>query len=829
MAKKDHVTPEDPSRKYPNGVSGILRCRNCADFLEACIDSCIDGLDELIAVYHDCTDHTDQILLQKKKQYPRKIKVYEYKPYIFPMEMDRDTFLFAKGQLFSPEHFLSGYSNYALSKVTFRYVVKIDADQVYFTPYWKRLCNAYRSTAKNGPNWMERTTFKLYQSYIRHFTAEGIWNRLLRTVATGIYPFYFSYIEKMIRKEKIAVSLSGINLFHLDGQWMVCLGQEGAKELFPLFNGVHDTFFFELSSHTFFEKWSTEGYSPGQYRILEVMRYKGTIWEAGFLWFHLKPVMLAMEDQSQRLYTKYKKRFVPLDLLKEKPYNWFCQHYHPFFTLFEATFSYFYNVQKKRIPWEMLTFLEKQYKKNREMNQHSDRDYYLEYYEELDKRLEQFVLQWARDKQVLLGQHSVKEPLQTFLFYRLTAERKHYNQCRQKGMPVDASMKRVDAFLDIFGKEDHNAAACTSGKVLNKITEHPWYELLNPYQGQLLVYLFNERQLHYLTPLLQKLDGPVLLLSECDLPEETDLPESVMALPLDFSSEKVFNDHTFERTFPLLFHYTNTFDILLQALRPRGVVCLEGCHYQEQLLAVVAESYDIPSYGIQQGWPSMMRTGFRRLPFRYFFTWGKRFSDLWAHYNPHPRFISAGYMYEIVNRPIEKKTCVSFFLQSPCYLSDANYFNSFIMLVFTAAQAFPDVTFLVREHPEYKLDQAIIEKWKEQPNVEIVSDSLLGDVYVRSKIVVSHFSSSLMEGMLYGAIPLVFDPTTHSRYNPDVEKEGIGRIVTSSAEFINCLKELLEDNLQPLPPMELKHWFEATDTDTLENIVNFLKNTWRKD
>lgn len=46
------------TKERPLGVTGILRCQNSADFLDACIESCIEGLDELIAVYHNCTDET---------------------------------------------------------------------------------------------------------------------------------------------------------------------------------------------------------------------------------------------------------------------------------------------------------------------------------------------------------------------------------------------------------------------------------------------------------------------------------------------------------------------------------------------------------------------------------------------------------------------------------------------------------------------------------------------------------------------------------------------------------------------------------------------------
>lgn len=452
-------------------------------------------------------------------------------------------------------------------------------------------------------------------------------------------------------------------------------------------------------------------------------------------------------------------------------------------------------------------------------------DYYVEYYEELDKRLDCFIVSWGVNKKAWLNKYDLTEPLKTFLFYRLSMERDYYNQCRLQGMLINEAMERVDSFLGLFKKDNSGES---QEKELVDVKEHPWYELLNGYRGMLIVYLFNARQLQYLTPLLQKLDHPVLLLSEYDIPEETELPEYVTALTIEFSSKSSFIEKKFERHFPLIFHYANTFDILFQILRPCGVVCLEGCHFQEQLLAVVAESNGIPSYGIQQGWPSMMRTGFRRLPFRYFFTWGERFSDLWAKYNPFPKFVPGGYMYETIDGVGGEKQYVSFFLQSPCFLSDWNYFNAMIKLISGSAEEFPEVDFLVREHPEYRLEKSVVEEWKKLNNVEVVSDCKLQDVYVRTKIVVSHFSSSLMEGVLYGCVPLVYDPTVNSRYYPDVEREGLGRIAKSTEDFKTCLKELLAgEGKQPILFDKKNQWFASTGDATLRNMVAFLKNTWR--
>ena len=37
-------------------VAGIMRVKNDGVFVRACIESCIDALDELIVVHNDCTD-----------------------------------------------------------------------------------------------------------------------------------------------------------------------------------------------------------------------------------------------------------------------------------------------------------------------------------------------------------------------------------------------------------------------------------------------------------------------------------------------------------------------------------------------------------------------------------------------------------------------------------------------------------------------------------------------------------------------------------------------------------------------------------------------------
>jgi len=66
------------------GISGHLRVKNEALSIAECIDSCIDFLDELIITYNDSEDNSEEILKQYAQKYKDRIRLYHYKPYVFP-------------------------------------------------------------------------------------------------------------------------------------------------------------------------------------------------------------------------------------------------------------------------------------------------------------------------------------------------------------------------------------------------------------------------------------------------------------------------------------------------------------------------------------------------------------------------------------------------------------------------------------------------------------------------------------------------------------------------------------------------------------------------
>ena len=825
------------SKERPAGVSGVLRCHNCADFLVACIDSCIDGLDELVVVYHDCMDNTSEILKAKQKQYPAKMKVYEYLPYIFPVEMNEAMSTYAKLLPSCSIHLMSGYYNYAFSKTSYRYVVKIDADQIYFPQYWKRICDAYRSTEKVRFNLMEYVAYGLYHAYVCCFSHGDIYRfPMFVKIVIWFNKFYFSYIEKRVVRDKVAVSLSGINLLWVDKQWIVGLGDPEQTDIFPLFNGVRDSFFFELTEGIYFSKYMPSETTRLQ-RVIEIMCYYKEILDGGFFWFHLKPSLQLQKDKCRKVFKELPEKFVPLDVLKGLSFQTFIQRYHPFFPVrfLEPALSYFYSSMRRKIPWKVLDDLEKQY--NLSLSDEYEtklnmKDYYLEFHEMLDLRLEAFILDQEQKckGRMILGQHNITVPLLSLLFYQLTQERGYYNSCRISGQTVKESMKRVDKFLDMF--EDVQFLEEQINDVLVDNQDIPFREVLSEYRGQLLIYIFNERQLHYLAPLINNINTPVFLLSEYELPEDTDFPDNVTAMTIEHPRLRAFKNFYIEYNFPFLFQYANTLSIMLDILKPSKVICLEGCHMQEQLLAIVAHDFQISSICIQQGWPSFVHTGFKRLPFRYFFTWGERFSRLWEIYNPQPGFLPLGYMYEVTNPDLRKKKCVTFFLQSPHFLCDLNYYNEILDLIFDSADIHPNIEFLVREHPEYRMEKRIFKRLEAYPNVLMVSDWELNEVYKQTLISVSHFSSTLMEGIAHCCIPLVYDPTTGFRYCPDVEKEGLGRIAKTKEGFRLCLKEILKEyrggageiQCSYLQRMEERReqWFAAVDNKTIERMVDLI-------
>lgn len=273
------------SKVYKDGLSGIMRVRNEARYLEACIDSCVNSLDELIIVYNDCTDKSPEIIERKQKQYPNKIKSYSYNHNVISHNLSKDEFEYAKSLPEDSPQLHSNQCNYALSKVTYKYAVKIDADQIYIeseVKKWRNICYQHDSSFR----WKTifGFVFSLYFSVYRRLSA------CLNTPCLFLLPSwlcklsynsYMDYARWMLINDRASVAWSGLNLFY-DKDWFVPF--DGIN-IHPPYNGEGDTMVFKVSENTFYTRFYKEG---PPYSVIELFNHPYRKLTFGTpVWFHL--------------------------------------------------------------------------------------------------------------------------------------------------------------------------------------------------------------------------------------------------------------------------------------------------------------------------------------------------------------------------------------------------------------------------------------------------------------------------------------------------------------------------------------------------------------
>ena len=109
----------------PPGISAYMRIKNEEQFIRLAIESHLPFYDEIVAVYNDCTDNTEEVLLELQAQHPDKVKVFHYLPKVH-------TFATREHAQTPTDsvHSFANYSNYALAKTTYSTAVKLDADHL---------------------------------------------------------------------------------------------------------------------------------------------------------------------------------------------------------------------------------------------------------------------------------------------------------------------------------------------------------------------------------------------------------------------------------------------------------------------------------------------------------------------------------------------------------------------------------------------------------------------------------------------------------------------------------------------------------------------------
>ena len=308
-----NITPSD----LVPGVTGIMRVKNDAQFIEICVESCIDALDELVIVWNECTDNSAEVIEKVRKKYPDKIKAYEYPYKVYSINLTLDEYEFIKSQPDNSPHLLCNYYNFALSHVTRQYAMKIDADQIYFTEKLKRWCDVYRGTPR-------KKTLSIRFGYVLWLYRELLsrYNRkkerihpLLPHIKTKfLWKSYMDYVAYKSRNNGNPVSMSGLNVIK-NKDWYVTLGRKGEDvNVLPPYNGIDDHLIFKMTENVYYRRDDNKHYNllrGDSYSYIEwFMHDGGRHLYIGPCWFHINAM-------RENIYPKL------LEMMKEYP-NAFC-------------------------------------------------------------------------------------------------------------------------------------------------------------------------------------------------------------------------------------------------------------------------------------------------------------------------------------------------------------------------------------------------------------------------------------------------------------------------------------------------------------------------
>jgi glycosyltransferase involved in cell wall biosynthesis len=348
------------------GLTGLMRVKNEAQTLAQSIDSCVKALDELIITYNDSTDGSVQIIENKKLQYPDKIIVVPYPYHVFIGTCSTyEEFEYAKSlPVGHPQHFAT-YCNNALQYVNYKYVLIVDADEIYFPQTLESLRNSIVKGVNQ--NKLERFCGKVVNSiFCQRRDNRRIWSKYhpLHWLQYIIVPLlrkqYMDFAIAELLKGDGYLSLSGVNVLRYHNQWYTPpIGCKWDNGMWWPYMGNGDHLVFEANEQTEYLPWDfTNG--SGKKVLIERFDYpKGKmIFLLGFYWFHLKPMKKPLYDQCLSYFNDYPNLMLPVNQLRKVSFNRLLRHLdknNDNLYLFRRNyFNFVHNLDKKAIRAENL-------------------------------------------------------------------------------------------------------------------------------------------------------------------------------------------------------------------------------------------------------------------------------------------------------------------------------------------------------------------------------------------------------------------------------------------------------------------------------------------
>ncbi|KKU92391.1 MAG: hypothetical protein A3J46_01875 [Candidatus Yanofskybacteria bacterium RIFCSPHIGHO2_02_FULL_41_11] len=242
----------------------------------------------------------------------------------------------------------------------------------------------------------------------------------------------------------------------------------------------------------------------------------------------------------------------------------------------------------------------------------------------------------------------------------------------------------------------------------------------------------------------------------------------------------------------------DSFERILRKFHPRVLVVVEGNAPADEVANQVAKKLGITVICLQQGWSPIIHSGFRNMNFSKMLVWGKGFANLLKDANPHQKFILAGnhvVTKTLLRSKINKTKNVIFFPQAATTILSSENFTIFLSLIVWTALTFPNIDIYVREHPNLPLTSRQRDKLLKIQNIVFLpfGEYSLGEALIKSAISISVYSSTILESIAGGVVPIIFNLTSMPKYSPDVSAADAGIEVKSSKAAKIAIRKLLQD------------------------------------
>ena len=237
-----------------------------------------------------------------------------------------------------------------------------------------------------------------------------------------------------------------------------------------------------------------------------------------------------------------------------------------------------------------------------------------------------------------------------------------------------------------------------------------------------------------------------------------------------------------------------------------AIVMPEGNAPVHEIARVAALGSRVSVLCVQQGWSPVVHPGFRNLRFDNMMVWGDLFAEMLAPHNPLQRFTMTGIPAPLA--PAQQRApdapigAIGFFLQKGGPAIDEADWTEFLGLIGWTTATYPEIKVVVRDHPATSgLDATELGVIGDAPNVEFMNPSThqLSDALGICDVVVAAYSTTLLEAVSVGAIPLIFGASGMPHYWPDLAAMGAAVEEKSLAGAKASLARLIAD-----PPLRAK-------------------------